>query len=101
MKLFSDYLRGCQVIFLKGLVGHEPFFEFYKIASTPPPPPTHPLHILNDRCLISLSTIITIDNWCLLSLQIDHLIDNFYTNLAESEAKSHILETFLLKQYVH
>jgi hypothetical protein len=25
------------------------------------------------------------------------LIDNFYTNLAESEAKSHILETFLLK----
>ena len=25
------------------------------------------------------------------------LIDHFYTNLAESEAKSHILETFLLK----
>ena len=28
------------------------------------------------------------------------LIDHFYTNLAESEAKSHILETFLLKHFI-
>jgi hypothetical protein len=47
MKLFSDYLRGCQVIFLKGLVGHEPFFEFYKIAPPPPPPPpTHYTYLM-------------------------------------------------------
>jgi hypothetical protein len=34
--------EGVPSNFLKGWVGHEPFFEFYKIASTPPP-----LHILN------------------------------------------------------
>jgi hypothetical protein len=40
--------------------------------------------------------IITVDNLCLLSLHSTQiLIDHFCTNLPESQAKSHILETFL------